>query len=119
MLIFDMMKKVDRYAGIREYLLLFRKKWPHIILAGMLDALTTIIALQILSMSELNPIVNHLFPDHVVLIPFVLIELTFLRYSVAVRLFQNSRYLVYAVSFTLYFLPIWNATNMLFVVWLM
>ncbi|CDI05648.1 conserved membrane hypothetical protein [Candidatus Nitrosotenuis uzonensis] len=113
-----MMKKSIRYLGIEEYLSSFRKKWPHIILAGMLDALTTIIALQILSMSELNPIVNHLFPDHIVLIPFILIELTFLRYSIAVKLFQNSRYLVYAVSFTLYFLPIWNAANMLLVAWL-
>ncbi|MEW6043260.1 MAG: hypothetical protein AB1608_03265 [Thermoproteota archaeon] len=106
---------ITRYFGIRQYVYEFKRKWPHIVLAGMLDALTTIVALSALPMFELNPLVNHLFPEHVVLIPFLLVELTFFRYSVAVKLFQNSKYLVYAVAFTLYALPIWNATNILLV----
>ncbi|MEM3064563.1 MAG: hypothetical protein QW177_04235 [Candidatus Nitrosotenuis sp.] len=104
-----------RYLGIHQHVCEFKRKWPHIALAGMLDALTTIVALSSLPVFELNPLVNHLFPEHVVLIPFLLVELTFLRYSIAVKLFQNSKYLVYAVAFTLYALPIWNAINILLV----
>ncbi|WP_367277448.1 DUF5658 family protein [Nitrosopumilus sp.] len=96
----------------RAYYSYFRQKWDHILLGGSLDGLTTLIAIS-LSFNELNPLINHLLPEHVYLVPFVLVEMAFLRYVVVFQLFKRSKYLNYAVYFTLYFLPIWNTSVIL------
>lgn len=96
----------------RVYYSYFRQKWDHILLGGSLDGLTTLIAIS-LSFNELNPLINHLLPEHVHLVPFILVEMAFLRYVVVFQLFKRSRYLNYAVYFTLYFLPIWNTSVIL------
>ena len=83
----------------------------QICIAGMLDGLTTVIALSVFSLSELNMLINFLYPENMILIPFVLIQFAFLRYLVVVKLFEKSKNLKLAVFFTLYFLPIWNLGN--------
>ena len=86
----------------------------QICLAGMLDSMTTLVALNVFSISELNPLVNLLYPENVILIPFLLVIFAFCRYFVSVSLFKKSKNLKYAVFFTLYFLPIWNMGNLIY-----
>lgn len=97
-----------------EYYSKFKSKWHHILLGGALDALTTIVGVSIFSITELNPMINQLIPDHIYLVPLVLVEMAFLRYIVVSAMFKKSRYLNWAVYFTLYFLPAWNLVNIVY-----
>jgi len=99
----------------KQYYSQFKSKYDHILLGGSLDALTTLVALSLFSMNELNPLINHLLPDHVYLVPFVLVEMAFIRYIVVSAIFKKSKYVNWAVYFTLYFLPVWNTLNIFFV----
>ena len=92
----------------------FKRKWQHILLGGALDALTTLVGVTVFSLTELNPLINQLLPDHPHFVPIVLIELAFMRYIVVSAIFKKSKYLNFAVYFTLYFLPIWNVGNMIY-----
>jgi hypothetical protein len=99
----------------KKYYSQFKKKWDHILLGGALDALTTLIALSVFSLQEVNPLVNHLMPDNAYLVPFVLVEMAFLRYAIVSAVFKTTKYLNFAVYFTLYSLPIWNIANMIYI----
>lgn len=98
----------------RKYYAQSKEKIPHILLGGSLDALTTLIAISVFSLGELNPLVNHLMIENTYAIPFVLMELAFLRYLVVYSAFRTTKYLNFAIYFTLYFLPIWNVANMFY-----
>lgn len=98
----------------RKYYSQIKDRLHHILLAGALDALTTLIGLSVFSLVEINPLLNQLIPEHVYFVPFVLVELAFLRYIVVSTLFKKSKHFTAAIYFTLYFLPAWNTVNILY-----
>lgn len=87
--------------------------FPYFIHAGILDALTTIIALNI-GFSELNPIITSLFPSYVFAIPAVLILLAYLRSFMVIILFKKSKYFKPMMWFSLYFPGLFNITGIVF-----
>ncbi len=86
--------------------------FPYFIHAGILDAITTIIALNV-GFSELNPVVASLFPNYVVAIPAFLILLAYLRSLTVLFLFKNSRYLKPMIWFSLYFPSLFNMVGII------
>ena len=106
------LESLKKEISPKQYYSQFKQKWQHILLGGALDALTTLVGISVFSLTELNPLINQLIPENVHFVPVVLVELAFFRYIVVSSVFKNSKYLNFAVYFTLYFLPAWNVLNM-------
>lgn len=84
--------------------------FPYFIHAGILDAVTTIIALNI-GFSELNPVIVLLFPNYVFGIPAVLVLLAYLRSLSVILLFKKSKYFKSMLWFSMYFPSLFNITG--------
>lgn len=85
-------------------------KFPHFVHAGLLDTVTTYLALT-LGFFELNFIVNHLYPEWAVLLPALLVGLAYGRGFAALTLFKRSSRVKEVMLFALYFPPAFNTVN--------
>ena len=86
--------------------------YPPFIHAGISDAITTVIGLN-MGLVELNPLIANLYPTQIVLIPAVLIAFAYGRALSAILLFRSKKYLKPMLWFTLYFPAIFNAINII------
>lgn len=104
---FILLKRIqlqDKITAIRTV----KVHWIHTILAGCLDALTTLVAIGFFGMTELNPMAQILLNTNSILLFPVLIFSAFCRLVFSAILLNKSKHVRLATLFFVYFPAIWN-----------